>query len=317
MIQVRKLRKKYPTAGNVLKGLNFDLDPNLSYALMGHSGSGKSTLLKILAGYEVADMGTLQYAEGKVDLTFTGLVAGRIGVAFVSQEDRLLPKHTVLEQLDYTTRNLTSNESKRRIEQLAEVLSIKHLYKRKVHELSGGEKQRVNLASQLLVRAPLLLLDEPFTFLDTAARMAVFSLVKEYCCQDKTTFVFATHLADEVFTLADQVIVLKEGKYVRQTDPRTLYIKPHDPYEGNLLGQCYSLKIGIQEERLVRPEWWAEQPGTGVALDIFVDTQHWSPQGFCISGFTPDGQLVTLLSQKSEEPGSWIKRYINFDSQLY
>lgn len=316
MIRIRKLRKKYPTAGIVLKGLNFDLDPDLTYALMGHSGSGKSTLLKILAGYEMADTGTLQYAEGMVDLTFTGLLAGRIGVAFVSQEDRLFPRHTVWEQLDYTTRNLTSNESKRRIEQLAEVLSIKHLYKRKVFELSGGEKQRVNLASQLLVRAPLLLLDEPFTFLDTASRMAVFSLVKEYCFQDKAALVFSTHLADEVFALADQVIVLKEGRYLRQTAPRTLYIKPHDLYEGNLLGQCYSLKIGIQEERLVRPEWWAEQPDTGEALDIFVDTQHWSPQGYVISGFTPDGQFVRLLSQKLEEQGSWIKRYVNFDFHL-
>lgn len=167
--------------------------------VLGASGVGKTTLLRILAG--------LTSYEGEVD----GLPA-RVGYAF--QEPRLLPHLTVEENLSYAgARNFE------RVLETTELSAHKRKYPR---ELSGGEKQRAALARAFAVDAPLLLLDEPFSSLDTALKIRLWSVFARLWEEKKPTAVLVTHDLEEAWALGQRIVVLKDGKiaYDRRFDKK-------------------------------------------------------------------------------------------------
>ena len=167
--------------------------------VLGASGVGKTTLLNILAGLTDFD-GEL---EG---------VAKKIGYIF--QEPRLLPNLTVEQNLCYAGG---------RCEDIDEILKKVELFKQKKKypkQLSGGEKQRVSIARAFLSGASLLLLDEPFSSLDTALKIRLWQVFTRLWQETKPTAVFVTHDIEEAWALGHRIILLKEGKAVLDMRPR-------------------------------------------------------------------------------------------------
>ena len=167
--------------------------------VLGASGVGKTTLLRILAG--------LTNYEGELD----GLPA-RVGYAF--QEPRLLPHLTVEQNLVYA--------GARNFERVLETTELSAHRRKYPRELSGGEKQRLALARAFAADAPLLLLDEPFSSLDTALKIRLWSVFARLWEEKKPTAVLVTHDLEEAWALGRRIVVLKDGKiaYDRRFDKK-------------------------------------------------------------------------------------------------
>ena len=194
-MKISGLTKNYGEK-RVLDGLDLELFDGEILCVLGASGSGKTTLLNCVAGLT----------------TYGGEIVGAPDkVAYVFQEDRLLPALTVRQNLLFAGGRVALID-----EMLAEVGLADHADK-KPSALSGGEKRRVALARAFLSESPLLLMDEPFTGVDTALKMRLVELFTRLWKKERKTVVFVTHDLNETVAVAERAVVLKNGKIALDT----------------------------------------------------------------------------------------------------
>ncbi|MBQ4269308.1 MAG: ABC transporter ATP-binding protein [Clostridia bacterium] len=189
-MKIAGLTKNYGEK-RVLDGIDLELFDGEILCVLGASGSGKTTLLNCVAG--------LTAYEGEI-------VGAPDRVAYVFQEDRLLPALTVRQNLLFAGGRVALID-----EMLAEVGLLEHADKRP-SALSGGEKRRVALVRAFLSNSPLLLMDEPFTGLDTALKIRLIELFVQLWKKEKKTVLFVTHDLNETVAVAERAVVLKNGK---------------------------------------------------------------------------------------------------------
>jgi iron(III) transport system ATP-binding protein len=197
-----------------LQAVSFELAQGGRLAIMGPSGSGKTTLLRLLAGLEAPDEGEI-WIGGRVASggAFVANPSSR-GISMVFQRPALWPHMSVERNVAYGLRGASAEEAKERVEEILRRLSLLALRSRYPHELSGGEAQRTALARALAPALPTLLLDEPFSHLDTeladAAKEAVLVELRRW----GTTLLMASHDADAGRSLCQEVLTLSEGRAV-------------------------------------------------------------------------------------------------------
>ena len=179
----------------VFENFRLEIGDGEIVAVLGKSGVGKTTLLNMLAG--------LTSYDGNIDP-----LPEKVGYIF--QEPRLLPNLTVEENLYF------AGGRDEDIEEILKKVELFELKDKRPKSLSGGEKQRVSIARAFLSNAKLLLLDEPFSFLDTALKLRLLETFTKLWREKKPTVVFVTHDLDEALTVAHRVIVLDEGKIVKE-----------------------------------------------------------------------------------------------------
>lgn len=189
-------------------------------AFFGKSGVGKSTILKVLAGLEKIDQGKI-VVNNEVwnDGSFT-LPPQKRNVGFVFQDYCLFPNLSVLENITYG-KNATLHKAKK----LIEMMELEALCKYKVDKLSGGQAQRVALARALANSPKVLLLDEPFSALDSTIKNKLFSEVLSLQKEFGFTLILVSHDIGEVYRLSDEVIVLNEGKIISRSSPKGAFAK--------------------------------------------------------------------------------------------
>ncbi len=184
------IKRKAYGEREILKDVEISLADGEILCLLGASGAGKTTILKILAG--------LTDFDGEIEN-----IPERVGYVF--QEPRLLPHISVEENLSFV------GGKAKEIAEILQAVELSSFAKKRPSELSGGEKQRVAIARAFLSPSPLLLLDEPFTALDTALKMHLTELFLRLCKEKGRTAVFVTHDLNEAFTVGDRIAVLKNG----------------------------------------------------------------------------------------------------------
>jgi multiple sugar transport system ATP-binding protein len=227
----------YKRFGSVeaLRGVNFDAEPGEFFALLGPSGAGKTTLLRIIAGIELADRGrVLLDGRDVADIP----VRGR-DTAMVFQTFALYPHLSTFENLAYPLREarLGSNEVKKRVGEIAEMLRLSHALSRKPGTLSGGEQQRCAIGRALIRRPRLLLLDEPLTNLDAKLRHDTRAEFKRLHRElGDTTIVYATPDQLEALSMGQRIGVLRDGRIVQVGAPQRLYTEPLDEFVASLVG---------------------------------------------------------------------------------
>src|SRR5271165_1576466 len=218
-----------------LRGASFHAEPGEFFALLGPSGAGKTTLLRIIAGIDQSDRGrVLLDGRDVVDLP----VRAR-DTAMVFQTFALYPHLSAFENLAYPLREarVGSDEIKRRVGQIAEMLRLSHALSRKPSTLSGGEQQRCAIGRALIRRPKLLLLDEPLTNLDAKLRHDTRAEFKRLHRELRdTTIIYATPDQLEALSMGQRIAVLKEGRIVQVAAPQTLYLEPHDEFVASLVG---------------------------------------------------------------------------------
>jgi iron(III) transport system ATP-binding protein len=218
----------------VLHEVDLVVPPRSVTAVLGASGSGKTTLLRVIAGFERPQAGQVRLAGRVVTGPGTHVPPERRGIGYVPQEAALFPHLTVAGNVAFGLRR--GQRQPDRVAELLELVSLPGLGRRYPHELSGGQQQRVALARALAVGPSVVLLDEPFSSLDAALRLSVRTDIMRVLRGTGTPVVLVTHDQQEAISVADQVIVLRNGRVAQADRPETVYSRPADPGLAAFLG---------------------------------------------------------------------------------
>ena len=247
-LTVRDLRKSFgPTA--VLTGVDLHVPSGSFTALLGPSGCGKTTLLRLVAGFDDPDGGTVAVGERTVTGAGRSVPARSRGIGFVPQEGGLFPHLSVAANVAFGLPR-RQRRDRARVTALLELVGLPaELADRAPHQLSGGQQQRVALARALAPEPSLVLLDEPFSSLDAALREETRAAVAAALAAAGATTVLVTHDQAEALSMADQVAVMRGGRLVQLTDPRTLYRSPRDLDVATFVGEAVVLDADVRDGR--------------------------------------------------------------------
>jgi iron(III) transport system ATP-binding protein len=234
-IEVSDLHKRFGRQP-VLRGVDLHVAPRTVVALLGPSGCGKTTLLRTIAGLERPDEGMIEVGGEVVVGPGVNVPPERRRIGMVFQDWALFPHLDVAGNVGY---GLPRRErTPERIESALELVGLGGLAKRQPGTLSGGQQQRVALARAIAPEPTVLLLDEPFSNLDTALRVQVRSEIHQLLVELGITTVFVTHDQEEAFVLGDEVAVMAEGRIVQQATPAGLYDHPASPWVASFVGDA-------------------------------------------------------------------------------
>ena len=210
--------------------------PGAIVALLGPSGCGKTTLLRTIAGLERLDGGEVRIGDAVVSGPGAHVPPERRRVGMVFQDWALFPHLTVAQNVGYGLPRVDRRGP--RVEAALAMVGLAGLGDRSPGTLSGGQQQRVALARALAPEPGVLLLDEPFSNLDSALRVQVRTEVHQLLADLGVTTVFVTHDQEEAFVLGDEVAVMHEGAIVQQAEPATLYARPATPWVATFVGDA-------------------------------------------------------------------------------
>ena len=244
-----------------LENVNVTIPTGQLTALLGPSGGGKSTLLRIIAGLEYADTGTV-HIEG-VDATH--LSPQRRNVGFVFQHYAAFKHLTVRRNVAFglEIRKRPKAEIEARVNELLDLVHLRQFADRLPSQLSGGQRQRMALARALAVEPTVLLLDEPFGALDAKVRKELRDWLRRLHDEVHVTTVFVTHDQEEALEVADEIVVINDGRIEQIGSPDDLYDRPANEFVMRFLGPVTEL-----HGELVRPhdlELHGSDPGRATA----------------------------------------------------
>lgn len=213
MIELNNISFKYVSSCNmVLEDVNIKLDKKEILAIVGSSGCGKSTLLRLIAGLDDPSTGEISI-ENKVlfDSNYTVPTEKR-GVGMLFQDYALFPHMTVEQNICFGISRMKKEDRKTRLVEMLSLVNLTGYEKRYPHQLSGGQQQRVALARALAPKPSVLLLDEPFSNLDTHLIDKVRSALTDIIKQSGITTIIVTHNIDDAKFMADKIFSLENGK---------------------------------------------------------------------------------------------------------
>ena len=218
--------------------LSFTLESGRILALLGPSGCGKTTTLRLIAGFETPNEGQISIAGRTVADPARGVhVAPEArGVGVVFQDYALFPHLTVGQNVGFGLERASRGDRRARVAQVLGLVGLTDFSERYPHELSGGQQQRVAVARALAPAPALILLDEPFSNLDSDLRAQMRDEVEKILRATATTAIFVTHDQEEAFTIADQVGVLDRGRLEQLASPETIYHNPSTPFVAEFVG---------------------------------------------------------------------------------
>ena len=231
----------------VLHGVDLSVEPGGSLALLGPSGCGKTTLLRIIAGLERPTRGEVSIGDRVVTAPGTWVPPEQRRVGMVFQDWALFPHMSVAANVGYGLPRSERNGT--RVSEALEMVGLADLGDRAPATLSGGQQQRIALARALAPRPGVLLLDEPFSNLDTALRVQVRTEVHRLLHDLGITAVFVTHDQEEAFVLGHKVAVMREGRLVQVGAPHDLYETPADRGIAEFIGSGSILPADISGGR--------------------------------------------------------------------
>ncbi len=202
--------------------------------LLGPSGCGKSTILRMIAGLESVDSGSVAIDGRDV----TNLDPAKRGVSMVFQSYALFPHLDVRENILFglKVRRVDAAEQESRLADSAQMVGLEKLLERKPAQLSGGQRQRVALARTIVAKQPVCLMDEPLSNLDAKLRAEMRDEIQRLQRNLSLTMVYVTHDQTEAMSMADQVVLLKDGKIVQIGTPAELYDRPSTNFAAQFLG---------------------------------------------------------------------------------
>lgn len=232
-ITLREIEKKFKH-DLILNKLDLDIKDEEFLVLVGPSGCGKSTLLRLIAGLESVDGGLIKIDDQKIN----HCPPQQRNIAMVFQNYALYPHLNVFDNISLSLKlkKVPKEEIKTRVEQVARILDLSHLLHRKPKQLSGGQRQRVAMGRAIIRNPRVFLFDEPLSNLDAALRAQMRFELKKLHQKLKITTVYVTHDQVEAMTLADRIVVLKDGFIQQVGSPIEVYSKPANKFVASFIG---------------------------------------------------------------------------------
>jgi len=240
MLELTSISKSFSDA-RVLDNVNLSVAPGSRTAIVGPSGSGKTTLLRILAGFETPDTGRIMM-QGKTLFDEGHFIPAHLrGIGFVPQEGALFPHLNVADNIAWGVDG-SRHEKRARVDALMDMVSLdRQLAAHWPHEISGGQQQRVALARALAQRPSLMLLDEPFSALDTGLRAMTRKATADLLADAGVAAILVTHDQNEALSFATQVAVMRSGRFTQVGTPFEVYAQPVDEETALFLGDAVIL----------------------------------------------------------------------------
>ncbi len=271
---------------DVISKLHLEVEAGEILCLLGPSGGGKTSVLKAIAGLlDSGVSGQIQVFNQTVLDGKKNIPAEKRNIGFIFQDYALFPHMTVADNVSYGISYLSREEREKRVQESLSLVELAHLENRFPHELSGGQQQRVTVARSLACKPKLLLMDEPFSNIDTQVKRRLMTDLKRLLKEHNITVIFVTHTKAEAFAFADRVAVLQEGKVQQLASPQAVFEAPTNAFvakfmeSGNLIA-CKQY-----------PEVWGAPPFPEPHQPIF-------DQGYFL--FVPS-QMDICLTDKSPQ----------------
>ena len=248
-LEVKNLAKFYNSSYPIIKDLTFSVKKGELISFLGESGSGKTTFLKCLAGLEGINAGSISLNSNFLNNEKTFVRPQKRKIGFVFQDYPLFPHLNILDNITF---NL-ERKYKSKLDYILKLTGLQFLVERFPHEISGGEQQRACIARALIREPELLLLDEPFSNLDSTIKESmkeeIFKIVKE----TNTTTILVTHDINDALNISDRILIFKAGILQQYDDPVKMYCEPVNCYCAEVLGDMNKL-FHKNETYYIRPE---------------------------------------------------------------
>jgi len=232
-IQLKNIVKKFDK-NVVIKNLNLQIKDGSFTVLVGPSGCGKSTTLRMITGLDEPTEGDILIDGQKIN----DLTPGKRDIAMVFQNYALYPTMTVKENIEFGLENkkVSKEERSARVKEICGIVGLTDYLDRKPATLSGGQRQRVALARAMVKKPKVFLMDEPLSNLDAKLRGQMRVELIKLHRKLGTTFIYVTHDQVEAMSMADDIVLMKDGEIVQQSDPRSLYLNPNSIYAAQFIG---------------------------------------------------------------------------------
>ena len=327
-----------------LRRVSIDIAPGTLTVLLGPSGCGKTTCLRIVAGLETATEGRVEIAGRDV----TDLPPAERGVAMVFQSYALFPHLNVAENIVFglRARRVPAPERARRLARAAELLGIGHLLERKPGQLSGGQQQRVAIARAIVIEPPLVLMDEPLSNLDAKLRLETRAEIRRIHRELGRSTIYVTHDQDEALSLADRIVVMKDGVVQQIATPLEVYAQPANLHVARFMGYRNVFELDVEGEEgdrvrlggpgmrltgtrklplsgrqatvAIRPEevLLGEGPGGQNTIEGKVDNVEYCGRDSLIDLVTASGTLVHVRSAGVAQRGDTVRVHVPVERAL-
>lgn len=245
-IEMKNICKKYAGAEkNSVTDFNLSIEEGEFIAFVGPSGCGKSTTLRMIAGFEEITSGDF-YIDGK---RMNAVLPRDRGISMVFQNYALYPHMTVEKNISYGLKNMKvpADEIKKKVDWAIEILGLSEYRYRKPKNLSGGQRQRVALGRAIVKNQKLFLMDEPLSNLDAKLRVSMRSEISKLHRQLGSTTIYVTHDQVEAMTMADRIVIMKDGVIQQVGKPMDLYEHPANKFVAGFIGSpqmnFYAVKV--------------------------------------------------------------------------
>jgi multiple sugar transport system ATP-binding protein len=260
-VSLERVSKHFPGGAVAVDELSLDIDDGEFMILVGSSGCGKTTALRMIAGLETPSSGTIRIGDRVVN----HVSARERDIAMVFQNYALYPHMSVARNLAYPLRQrrVARGEVDRRVREVAEMLGLEELLKRRPAQLSGGQRQRVAMGRALVREPEVFLLDEPLSNLDAKLRVQMRSELKRLHARLGITTIYVTHDQTEAMTLGDRIAVIENGCLAQLGAPQDVYDRPASAFVASFIGSppMNLLRGRADHGRVIAGDLVIERPG--------------------------------------------------------
>jgi len=236
LLEIRSLSCGYDNKV-IVEQLELALEPGEIACLLGPSGCGKTTVLRAIAGFNSILAGVIEKNQQEISSVKYTVPPEQRGIGVVFQDYALFPHLSVFDNIAFGLNRLGRAEKRARVQELLKLVELPDISERFPHELSGGQQQRVALARALAPKPTLLLMDEPFSNLDTDLRRQLALEVRSILKAQNIAAIMVTHDQEEAFAISDKVGVLAEGTMQQWGTPTELYYQPVNPMVAGFVGK--------------------------------------------------------------------------------
>lgn len=232
----------------VISDLSLTLARNEIVALLGPSGCGKTTLLRAIAGLQPISGGDITLGDQVISTATKSLASEKRNIGMIFQDYALFPHLSVFDNIAFGLKNMSKAEKELAVDEMLALVKLEGYQSRFPHELSGGQQQRVAIARALAYKPQLMLLDEPFSNIDSQSRGEIMQEMRQILKQQQVPGVFVTHSKDEAFVFADKIAIFNDGKIEQIDKGSVLYNNPCSPYVANFMGKTNYVAINDRSE---------------------------------------------------------------------
>lgn len=235
----------------VIDDISFNLNEGELACLLGPSGCGKTTILRAISGFQNIESGNISLDKNIIATKSINVLPEKRNVGMVFQEHALFPHLTLAKNISFGLHKLSKNEQKKKTRLMLDLIGMSDFGERYPHELSGGQAQRVALARAIAPQPKLLLLDEPFSNLDTELRESLGYEIRNLLKELGITSIMVTHDQHDAFALGDKVGVMSQGKLLQWDTSFNLYHAPSSRFVANFIGDGVFVKGTLIKEDTV------------------------------------------------------------------